>query len=387
MNTKATFLLAVLFMLVACNEQVSLFTLEGEYGSGNDTIYVYGIDSRYEQIDTIQTNDKGYFEYILETDTVIPLTMVLPNGSMLPLYAEPNVDAAMKYENDRWLISGGAIQALHDSISDRIESVLLRSQRLEKIDSFIKCHPYSDVNIHLLQRYLVDVYDAKGSLIKKRIEYMGGTLQDNSYISSVKRLADGKIQNINNRSMPEYTFVTAGNDTIKRSTFMDKYLLVTVWASWDTASISYLKKFNDVKDKLDKDYFERLNISIDHDTAAWKRCIENDSITGYNVCDVKMWDNAVVKEFTIEKLPFSMLVNPYMRINSFNIKPYDFVYTVDSLINKFKVKEKAKKEKEAARKKEQEKKDKGNDSKTAAAKKKGLRMSEANKEVNEKIIK
>ncbi len=386
MRKRAILLSTILCILFACGEQTPTFTLEGTYGNGNDTIYMFGTDVRHNYIDTIYTDEYGEFAYKLETDTIIPLAMILPDGNMLPVYAQPDITAALSLEENRWHIIGGPTQALYDSISKRLEAEPELSRRYEAIDSFIEKHPYSDINIHLLQRYFVEVGNPKSSLIKSRIELMGGTLQDNDYISKIKKLSNNKILNIVNKAFPEYIFTTATNDTVNRSTYMDKYLLVTFWASWDSASISHLSKFKDADKKIDSKYFGKLNISLDHDTASWRQSIENNIITGDNVCDLKMWENSVVKEFTIENLPFSILVNPYMRVHSFNPDPDTFIHTVDSLIEKYKAKEKAKREREAIKIKEVSKKEEQK-KKEAELRKRGIYKQDDNQRVNNKIIK
>ena len=83
------------------------------------------------------------------------------------------------------------------------------------------------------------------------------------------------------------------------------------------------------------DEFALLNISLDHDTASWRRCIEKDTIEGDNICDAQLWDNSIVKEFNIEKLPFSLQMNPYMRIDRFGVNANDnFAVEIDSLIKR-----------------------------------------------------
>ena len=146
----------IVLLLFACGRQQSLYTLEGCVGGGYDTLYIYGLDDRHQQVDTIVTDADGDFRYTLPTDTVVPLTLILQNGMLLPVYAEPDVEATLAGSNDCLRVQGGELQALHDSIVSRLDSIAEQSQRYDAIDEFIKLHPYSDVNIYLLQHYFVD---------------------------------------------------------------------------------------------------------------------------------------------------------------------------------------------------------------------------------------
>lgn len=336
---KAILLLIISICFIACNKGLPQYTLSGNYENGGDTLYIFGLDYRHNHVDTIITNKKGYFEYNIKTDTLVPLTMVLSNGTMLPVYAEPDTKATLISNEHNYKIEGGTAQMLYDSITDILSNVKEKSQLYDSIDAFIKRHPLSEVNIHLIQKYFVETPDAKNSLIKQRIEYLGGTLQDNDYLSLIKTKINKKNSNTLRRAFPTYDYTTDDSIRITRNRYIGKYMLVTFWASWDSASVQHLKKLRSLE-KLDTTYFAMLNISFDHDTAAWHRCMAKDSIKGDNVCDTKAWGSDLTKELTIERLPFSILVNTYQRIEEFNISTNRLEERLDSMIDKQKQKEK-----------------------------------------------
>jgi hypothetical protein len=187
------------------------------------------------------------------------------------------------------------------------------------------------VNIYLLQHYFVDIDNARGSLVRNRIEMMGGTLQDNSYIASIKRAVSVKQQNIQHRSAPEFELQAMDGTVLRRADYRDKYLLMTFWASWDSASVNYLRELKAVSETADTANFKMISISLDYDTLAWKQKVSSDTLPGSHVCDAKMWESRIVKEFTISKLPFTVLVNPYMRVDEFNVSPEWLAVNIDSL--------------------------------------------------------
>lgn len=324
----------ILLSLVACRESIPHFTFSGSYGTGGDTLYVFGLDFRYDRIDTLPTGKNGRFEYRINTDTVIPLTLVLPDGTMLPLYAEPNAEAVMNLTDNGYRISGGAMQTVYDSIDMKLAAIKERSLLNETIDEFISNHPLSEVNIHLLQKYFIEIPDAKNALIRQRIEKLGGTLQDNEYVAAVKSKVGSKKSNVVHRAFPAFDYTTDDSVRIIRGRYIGKFMLVTFWASWDSASVRRMKELSVLESKLDTAYFKMLNISFDNDTAAWRRCLTNDSIAGDNVCDMRAWDNPLAKELTIEELPYSILVNPYQRVEVFNVQMELLNEKLDSLIDK-----------------------------------------------------
>ena len=104
-----------------------------------------------------------------------------------------------------------------------------------------------------------------------------------------------------------------------------------------------------------------MNIALEHDTAAWKRCIENDSITGYNVCEKEAWSSETANKFNISSLPYSVLLNSYQRVIRVGIDIEKDAMAIDSIIAKHEksIKEREKREKEKEKeKKSKEKKEK-----------------------------
>lgn len=333
---RVAILLTLLLTLAACKESKPTYSLSGQYGSGGDTLYIFGLDSRHDRLDTLLTDKSGEFTYKLSTDTLVPLTLIMPDGKMHPLYAEPNINATLENGNNgRIIVKGGSMQALYDSITAKIDSVKGRVKKEDIIDKFISTHPMSEINIHLLQRYFIEIPDAKNPFIRTRLDKLGGTLQDNDYFADVKVKVSKKNSNIVHKAFPEFTFTTAEGKEIERNDYVGKYTIVTFWASWDSLSVGHLKELSKIARSNSDDEFALLNISLDHDTASWRRCIEKDTIEGDNICDAQLWDNSIVKEFNIEKLPFSLQMNPYMRIDRFGVNANEeFATEIDSLIKK-----------------------------------------------------
>lgn len=333
---RVAILLTLLLTLAACKDNKPTYSLSGRYGSGGDTLYIFGLDSRHNRLDTLLTDKSGEFFYRLSTDTLVPLTLVMPDGKMHPLYAEPNVEASFESNSEgKIIVKGGAVQMLYDSIAAKIDSVKSRTKREDIIDRFIAAHPMSEINIYLLQQHFIEIPDAKNPFIRTRLDKLGGTLQDNDYLANIGVKTSTKNSNIVHKAFPEFTLTAADGKEVTRNDFIGKYTIVTFWASWDSLSVVHLKELSKIARNNSDEEFALLNISLDHDTAAWRRCLEKDTIEGSNICDAQLWDNCIVKEFNIEKLPFSLQMNPYMRIDRFGVIANDnFDAEIDSLILK-----------------------------------------------------
>lgn len=358
---KAIVALLVTLTLFACKESKPSYTLEGFYGNGNDTLLIFGIDRRHDRIDTLISKKDGSFLYKIETDTVIPLTLLLPDGKMMALYAEPEqkgVFVADTLHKNRYHIIGGTTQELHDSIIAVIDSIDNSAEKQKAIEKFTAAYPYNDINIRLITHYLAEVDNPSISAINECIKLLGGTLQDNERIQELTLKADRKQGNLLYRSFPDFNITLADSTKRKNSDYRDKHLVVTFWASWDSASIKRLREYRKLEALKDTAHFALLNISFDYDTAAWRRSLINDSIPGDNYCDTKAWGNDIAKSFTINKLPYSIHVNPYQRTNKFGIDEQFLQNNIDSLINRLKEDIKKREERERKRKEEEEKKKK-----------------------------
>lgn len=386
-------IVSILFALfTSCTEEnIKYYSINGSGVASGDTLYLYGLDRRYEFMDTIIANNEGGFRYEIYADTIFPLSLIMPTGEALVLYAEPNLEATIFPDSTqqahtdsiqptpmdsvhhsiadsvlqkKWLISGGKLQQEYDSMAARIEG-LSPEQRYEEIDSFVRRNPMSEVNIMLLRRYIVEVPSPSNRNIREILNNIGGKLNDNDYIKKVKEMIDKKRSTSTTlySTMPGINFIAIDDTTkITNPRYKGKFLIINFWATWDTLSCKHVKEMGSLIDKHRKDTLMMLNISLDHDTAQWRKKVLSDTILGDNVCDMKMWDNNLVKRYGVSNLPYSILVNPKSLNINFNATPEKLNASLDSIIDVYK-KEKKKEEKE---KRERERKIRRKNKKTAS---------------------
>ena len=353
----------LLVLLGSCADNSTYYSVSGSGVVSGDTLYLYGLDRRYEYVDTILADNEGNFRYDIYADTVFPLSLLMPTGDALVLYAEPNLEVAIfpdSIQQGKWLISGGKLQQEYDSMVARLEG-LSPNQQFEIIDSFVRRDPMSELNIMLLRRYIVESQSPSNRNIREILNNLGGKLKDNDYIKYTKELIEKRrpTSTILNSAIPTFNF-TAIDDSTKISTtrYKDKFLVINFWASWDSLSCERVKKMSRLSETYKKDTLMMLNISLDHDTAQWRQQITADTILGDNVCDQKMWDNTLVTRYGINKLPYSILVNPKLLSISYNTTPEKLEASLDSIIDAFKKEKEREKDKKEKEKKEKRRKNK-----------------------------
>ena len=82
---KINILLILILCMTGCKKEADTTSITGEIkGLGNDTIYLYGVDGLYEQIDTICVKgDK--FSHSLKIDTITSAVLLFKNVLALRL--------------------------------------------------------------------------------------------------------------------------------------------------------------------------------------------------------------------------------------------------------------------------------------------------------------
>lgn len=355
--------LLILSVLASCGKKdTEVYTLSGKAGNEQCRMMLAGLNSNLERIDSITTDENGEFTYTLDNDTVAPFVLFLPDGKQKTLFAEPGVNAYLSYDSTagkHWVVNGGPVQALHDSISSLIEKCTDEKERIEVIEDFIGKYPQDETSIELIRRYMIDVPGQNNEKIKSTISKLCGILQDKEYISVTKKKIDGKSLTSPHKLFPSFTYITADSSkVVTLNTFNKKHLLVTFWASWDKASRKKIKEVQAINDSIKSENFAILNIALDHDSVAWKETVAQDSIPGYNVCDSRAFNSEIVSKFDIDSLPYSILVSPYQRVLKYKVDLEEDIALIDSLTKKHDKSLEERKEREEREKQKTKKKNK-----------------------------
>lgn len=358
MKKILAYLLPLLMLAASCSrDKATYYTISGKAADEQCHLLLFGLDGRYEKADSIKSDNDGDFKYTIPVDTLTPLALLMPDGRMVTLYAEPNIKAKISRDETvpgKWVVKGGKSQALHDSISIILDKCSSYIKLSEHLDEFVKSNPISPINTELIRRYVIDVPNPENSKINDRISKLGGILQDQEFFVTTSKQTDRKRTNTPHKLFPSFKYELEDKSKLELSSYMKKYLLVTFWASWDERSRNEMPKLRAVKDSVESESFSILNIALEHDTANWKKFITTDSIVGDNVCDTKAWNSELANKLNIKSLPFSILVTPYQRIIRFDLKLDEAGSLIDSLATKYDISENKKKDDDVKKKKEEE---------------------------------
>ena len=290
--------------------------LQGTVPEGADTIVVVGIDSRFENVDTIFSRD-GQFKWKFRPDTVTTLILVLPDGRCHPVFAEKGVESFMTTPSDTGLfsVSGGYCNDSYQSFYLASQRDTSMQQTAARIDSFISRDPFSEVTPFLIYDQMVRKYHAPESAIEPLIKRMSGNMQDAPYLVSLK--SEFSRDFATNSYLDNYSVTDSAGQ--KRS-FIDiggtaNHLLVCVWASWmGNRGIQARDTLRYFLDKYQDRHLNVTDLSIDANPARWKEAIARDTVlwTSYN--DPQAWESSIVKRATIRNAPVYVLFTGTKRL-------------------------------------------------------------------------
>lgn len=312
---SAIIALTVILLTASCGKK-DMFVLQGTVPEGADTIVVVGIDSRFENVDTIFSRD-GQFKWKFRPDTVTTLILVLPDGRCHPIFAEKGVESFMTIPSDTGLfsVSGGYCNDSYQSFYLASQRDTSMEQTAARIDSFISRDPFSEVTPFLIYDQMVRKYHAPESAIEPLIKRMSGNMQDAPYLVSLK--SEFSRDFATNSYLDNYSVTDSAGQ--KRS-FIDiggtaNHLLVCVWASWmGNRGFQARDTLRYFLDKYQDRHLNVTDLSIDANPARWKEAIARDTVlwTSYN--DPQAWESSIVKRATIRNAPVYVLFTGTKRL-------------------------------------------------------------------------
>ena len=232
----------------------------------------------------------------------------------------------------------------------------LSTKLKQAMDDFIRDNPTSFVSMHVIS----EISRATGeylALAKKWFGYMNASVKSSLIGKRIaKNLEYASKGELIGKPAGDFEQPTADGKPVRLSDYRGKYVLLDFWASWNKESIATQDSLVPVQKALKKNKFVIISLSLDLDKKEWmEKIIQRDTTQWKQVCDFKGWDNSIVKQQGITRIPANILIGPDKRVITQDIRGKELIDKVKQLIEQDKEKEKAAKEAERTRKRQNKK--------------------------------
>lgn len=193
--------------------------------------------------------------------------------------------------------------------------------KLKFVEDFVKMNKSSVVAPFIGLRFLAGAYelgklDSLAKMFEKDAAESVYTKLINERVAILKSTQEGV-------PAPEFSQNDADGNPIALSSFKGKYVLIDFWASWcgpcraeNPNVVAAFKKYNSKG-------FEVFGVSLDDNKEKWLEAIEKDGLTWKQVSDLKGWGNAVAKQYGVQGIPHSILVDKEGVIVAKNLRGED----------------------------------------------------------------
>jgi peroxiredoxin len=132
-------------------------------------------------------------------------------------------------------------------------------------------------------------------------------------VKKIKVTAIGQIA-------PEINLPTPNGDTVKLSSLRGKYVLIDFWAKWcgpcRRENPNVVRAYHKFKSKG----FEVYSVSLDRNKADWVQAIKEDGLDWTHVSDLKYFDCVAAREYNVNAIPFSILLDKDGKILAKNLR-------------------------------------------------------------------
>lgn len=134
------------------------------------------------------------------------------------------------------------------------------------------------------------------------------------------------------REAPEINLPDADGNPLPLKNFRGKIVLIDFWASWcgpcRKEMPNVVKAYAKYKDKG----FEIYGVSLDQSKEKWLEAIKKDGITWPQVSDLKYWECEAARDYNVQGIPFTVLLDKEGKILAKNLRGDDLEKAIEKAL-------------------------------------------------------
>ncbi len=242
--------------------------------------------------------------------------------------------------------AGPAMQAIENEFQQAVQTknekriAELQSQAMTlmenntlKLVAFLKDQPVSlglfnvlqDPNLIDKDKH-IDLFISSAEKFKREWPTYSYTKELNNQVEKLKVTAVGQIA-------PEISLANPSGEIVRLSSLRGKYVLIDFWAKWcgpcRRENPNVVKAYKRFKDKG----FEVFGVSLDRNKEDWVKAIAEDGLTWTHVSDLKYFESQAAKDYNINAIPFSILLDKSGKIIAKNLRGAALEKKLEEVIN------------------------------------------------------
>lgn len=202
----------------------------------------------------------------------------------------------------------------------RSQAMVLMENNSVKLAGFLKEQPVSLALFNLLQDpnlidkdKNLDLFISTSEKFKKEWPNYVFTKELSNQVQKMKVTAIGQLA-------PEIALANPNGQIVKLSSLRGKYVLIDFWAKWcgpcRRENPNVVKAYQRFKDKG----FEVFGVSLDRTKEDWLKAIAEDGLTWTHVSDLKYFESQAARDYNINAIPFSILLDKTGKIIAKNLR-------------------------------------------------------------------